>query len=181
MAKSNGLVHFSPLFRGIQQRTEGALDLAFLTLVLFKPTFRLVEIVRRVPTRLLPRREPIAQIRETVGRRILDLEIFVPRTIQHVEPMDAASRVKGHHGSVDLPVLEPRATARTPGGPRHEFCDVVVEVTHRPWRRTQGPNPLRLNLFQHIDHVLRGVFDNGKHRTVTNGSVGSEEHWTYCS
>lgn len=94
-----------------------------------------------------------------------------------MEPVDSAPWVKCDDRPVDGAIFEPRATAGCPGGARHEYGNVLIEVGNscRGWR--QRLDVLGLRFLEDVDHVLGGVFEDGHDRAVADGCIGAEEHY----
>lgn len=93
-----------------------------------------------------------------------------------MEPMNPTPRMQRHDRSVDGAVLEPAPAVRRPRRALHEDGDVRVEVPDGGRFRGDGLDALRLHLLHHVDHVFRGVLEDGEDGAVADGRVGPEEH-----
>lgn len=92
--------------------------------------------------------------------------------------MDPTPRMQRHDRPVDGAVLEPTPAIRRPRRALHEDGDVRVEVLDSGGFWSYRLDALGLDLLHDVDHIFRGVLENGEDGAVSDWGVGPEEHWT---
>ena len=103
------------------------------------------------------------------------LEILAPKTLEHVEEVDAASRVQRRDGTVGRPALEPRPARARPRGPRHEGLNVGKVVVDCRLRWHDCLDALGLALSDDAGDVLGNVLAESEDAAVSDRGVRAEE------
>ncbi len=137
---------------------------------------RIIEIPDRIAVRINFRmRVSITQILVSVVAAVGDVVVLVARTIHGLKVMKSTPGPDRSDRPVNLPVLEPRMTRRTPGQTLHEFVGMIKQVLDALGLGVKGLDVLDLELFDHLEHVARVPFKNGQCGTVAHGTVGAQE------